>query len=68
MTIETSWDDFFSMFAVFIRLGKDLQKAARGLVLEMSEAGKIVLIFLENSTHKAQWEAQGLVTKVLKDF
>lgn len=43
---------FFSMFAVFIRLGKDLQKAARGLVLEMSEAQKIVLVFLENSTHQ----------------
>lgn len=43
---------FFSMFGVFIRLGKDLQKAARGLVLEMSEAGKIVLIFVENSTHQ----------------
>lgn len=48
-----SWDDFFfSMFAVFIRLGKDLQKAARGLVLEMSEAQKIVLVFLENSAHQ----------------
>lgn len=47
-----SWDDFFSMFAVFIRLGKDLQKAVRGLVLEMSEAQKIVLVFLENSTHQ----------------
>lgn len=42
---------FFSMFAVFITLGKD-QKAARGLVLEMSEAQKIVLIFLENSTYQ----------------
>lgn len=49
MTTEKVGMIFFSMFAVFIRLGKDLQKAARGL--EMSEAGKIVLIFLENSTH-----------------